>query len=399
MTRNTLQHKLDRVRAPRVHITYDTDIGDAIELKEIPFVVGVLGDFSGKADEPLPKLKDRKFIEFDWDNFNAVLGAVKPRLEFIVDDLISGEDSKLAVTLSFRHVNDFEPAQVIGQVKPLADLLERRQQLASCKTRVGKYGTELANSDSLISRQLNRILHAPEFQKLEASWRGLHYLVSQTQTSERLKIRVLNVSKHDLVKDFQHAPEFDQTSLFKKVYEEAHGTFGSAPFGALIGDYEFGRHPQDIELLVKLSEVAAATHAPFIAAASPQLFNLGSFTELVSSRDLAKIFHTVEYAKWNSFRDSEASRYVGLTVPRILMRLPYTLRPTPNPTFQFIEELDDSGRLFLWGNAAYAFGACLTNAFAKYHWCAKIRGIEGGGLIEGLPSRTFKTDQGEVALK
>ena len=206
-----------------------------------------------------------------------------------------------------------------------------------------------------------------KFQKLEASWRGLHYLVQQTETSAMLKIRVLNISKQELLRDLERAPEFDQSALLKKVYEEEYGTFGGTPFGVLIGDYEFIHHPQDVALLAKLSNIAAAAHAPFIAAASPQLFNMDSFTELSLPRDLAEIFDAVEYAKWKSFRESEDSRYVGLTVPRILLRLPYSPRPVPVETFQFTEDVDASGSLFLWGNAAYAFGACLMNAFAKYH--------------------------------
>ena len=258
----------------------------------------------------------------------------------------------------------------------------------------------IADIDVLLSRQLNEIMHAADFQKLEASWRGLHYLVQQTETSTMLKIRVLNVSKQDLLRDLERAPEFDQSALFKKVYEEEYGTFGGAPFGVLLGDYEFGRHPQDLALLEKVSNVAAAAHAPFIAAASPQLFNLDSFTELGVPRDLAKIFDTVEYAKWKSFRESEDSRYVALTLPHILMRLPYGKETVPVEGFNFEEEVDGTDHSkYLWGNAAYAMGTRITDAFAKYAWTVAIRGVEGGGLVEGLPTHTFKTDEGEVALK
>jgi type VI secretion system protein ImpC len=258
----------------------------------------------------------------------------------------------------------------------------------------------IADIDVLLSRQLNEIMHAPEFQKLEASWRGLHYLVHQSETSTMLKIRVLNVSKQDLLRDLERASEFDQSALFKKVYEEGYGVFGGEPIGTLIGDYEFGRHPQDMALLEKISNVSAAAHAPFIAAANSQLFNLDSYTELGMPRDLAKIFDTVEYAKWKSFRDSEDSRYVGLTLPHILMRLPYGPETVPVEAFNFQEDVDGKDHSkYLWGNAAYGFGARLTDAFAKYHWCAAIRGVEGGGLVEGLPTHTFKTDDGDIALK
>jgi type VI secretion system protein ImpC len=258
----------------------------------------------------------------------------------------------------------------------------------------------IADIDELLSRQLNEVMHAPDFQRLEASWRGLHYLVHQSETSTMLKLRVLNVPKNDLLRDLERASEFDQSALFKKVYEEEYGMFGGAPFGALIGDYEFGRHPQDMALLEKISNVAAAAHAPFIAAASPRLFNLDSFTELAVPRDLAKLFDTVEYVKWKSFRDSEDSRYVGLTLPHILLRLPYGQDTVPVEAFNFKEDVDGKDHSkYLWGNAAYALGTRLTDAFARYNWCVAIRGVEGGGLVEGLPAHTFMTDEGEVALK
>jgi type VI secretion system protein ImpC len=258
----------------------------------------------------------------------------------------------------------------------------------------------IADLDQLISRQLNEVMHHPEFQALEASWRGLRYLVMSSETSPMLKIKVLNVSKKDLARDLERATEFDQSALFKKVYEEEFGTFGGAPFGALIGDYEFGRHPQDLAMLEKVSNVAAAAHAPFFAAASPHMFNLDSFTDVGLPRDLSKIFDTVEYAKWKSFRDSEDSRFVGLALPHVLMRLPYGPDTVPVEGFNFKEEVDGKDHSkYLWGNAAYALGTRITDAFAKYNWCAAIRGVEGGGLVEGLPTHTFRTDDGEIALK
>ena len=260
--------------------------------------------------------------------------------------------------------------------------------------------SRIAQIDALISKQLNEVLHAPEFQKLEASWRGLHYLINKSETSTLLKIRVLNATKQELSRDLERAVEFDQSALFKKVYEEEYGMFGGAPFGALIGDYEFGKYPQDISLLEKVSNVAAAAHAPFITAANAELLALESFTQLDDPRDLAKIFETSEYAKWRSFRESEDSRYVGLCLPHILMRLPYGEATAPIEAFRFEEDVDgsDHGK-YLWGNAAYAFGTRLTEAFAKFSWCAAIRGVEGGGLVEGLPTHTFKTDEGDIALK
>jgi type VI secretion system protein ImpC len=272
--------------------------------------------------------------------------------------------------------------------------------MAVSKNTEAMINARISQIDKLISDQLNAIMHHAELQKLEGSWRGLFYLVSQSETGERLKIRVLNTTKKELLKDMEKAPEFDQSTLFKKIYEEEFGMFGGAAYGALIGDYEFGNHPQDLSLLEKVSQVAAAAHAPFISAASSQMFNLDSYTDLGQPRDLAKVFQSVEYAKWKSFRDSEDSRYVALTLPHVLMRLPYGKENVPVETFDFEEDVTGADHSkYLWGNAAYAMGARLTDAFAKFHWTAAIRGVEGGGLVQGLPVHTFKTDEGDVALK
>ena len=258
----------------------------------------------------------------------------------------------------------------------------------------------IADIDQLLTRQLNEVMHAEDFQKLEASWRGLNYLVMQSETSTTLKIKVINATKEELRRDLERAAEFDQSALFKKIYEEEYGTFGGAPFGALIGDYEFNRTSMDIALLEKVSNVAAAAHAPFISAASPELFNLDTFTDLGVPRDLAKGFESVDFAKWRSFRESEDSRYVVLAMPHVLLRLPYGPDTTPVEAFKFKEDVDGRDhKKYLWGNAAYALGTKLTDAFAKYGWCAAIRGVEGGGLVQGLPTHTFATDEGEVALK
>jgi type VI secretion system protein ImpC len=273
-------------------------------------------------------------------------------------------------------------------------------QVTISKDTEAMINSRVAQIDHLVSIQLNEILHNAQFQKLEGSWRGLKYLLSQSETSPMLKIRVMNVSKKDLLRDLQRAPEFDQSALFKKIYEEEFGVFGGDPFAAIIGDYEFSKHPEDLELLEKVSNVAAAAHAPFLSAASSQLMNMESFTQLDQPRDIAKIFDTTEFAKWKSFRQSDDSRYVGLCVPHVLMRLPYGRDTAPVDAFNYEEGVDGTDHTkYLWGNAAYAMGARLTNAFAQYGWCAAIRGVEGRGLVEGLPAHTFRTDEGDVALK
>ena len=261
-------------------------------------------------------------------------------------------------------------------------------------------GARIAALDEAVSLQLNEVLHAPEFQRLEAAWRGLNYLVMQTETSAQLKIKVMNVTKKDLHRDLTTAADFDQSELYRKVHDEGFGVLGGEPYGCLIGDFEFGRNPQDIELLEKMSNVAAAAHAPFISAADPKMFNWERFTDLANVPDIEKVFQNDAYIRWRSFRDSEDSRYVGLALPHVLMRLPYGPETVPVEEFDFREDVSGKDHdKYLWGNAAYALGARITNAFALYGWCTAIRGVEGGGLVEGLPTHTFQTDQGDIAAK
>lgn len=258
----------------------------------------------------------------------------------------------------------------------------------------------IAQLDHLISIQLSEVMHHPEFQRLEATWRGLQYLIKNSECTPMLKIRVLNVSKKELGRDLQRATEFDQSAIFKKVYEEEYGVFGGEPFAALLGDYEFTKSFEDLELLDNMSHVAASAHAPFLTAANANLLSLDSFTNLGQPRDLGKVFDTTEYAKWKGFRMSEDSRYVGMCVPHILMRVPYGKDTRTIEAFNFEEGVDGSDHSkYLWGNAAYALATRLTNAFSRYGWCAAIRGVEGGGLVEGLPTHAFRTDDGDVALK
>ena len=283
-------------------------------------------------------------------------------------------------------------------------LVERMRKVLQGDTSdiVAAIKTRIAQIDELIQLQLDEVLHEPAFQALEASWRGLHYLVDKSETGTHLKIRLLNASKADIVKDIESAVEFDQSALFKQIYEEEYGTYGGNPFSVLIGDYDFGRDPEDIATLTGISGVAAAAHAPFIAAASPELFDWSSFTEMNTPRDLAKIFETAELIKWRSFREGEDSRYVTLTLPRVMMRYPYGPKTKPVDGLNYTEQL--SGKVsehenYLWGNPAYALGARITDAFSKYRWCAAIRGAEGGGLVADLPIYTFKTDNGDITFK
>ncbi len=309
--------------------------------------------------------------------------------------------------LLYRLINDGRMARSPDQIPVAEDLLEtfleevvENDDVETSHDTITMINQRIAQLDAQISRGLNEVLHAEAFQKLEATWRGLNYLVMNTETSVSLKLRVMNVTKKDLLDDLEKAVEFDQSALFKKIYEEEYGTFGGHPYGLLVSDMEIGRHPQDMSLLEKISGVAAAAHAPLISAGSPDLFDMNSLTEIGNPRDLAKVFESTELIKWRSFRESEDSRYVSLTLPHILLRLPYGPDTVPVEEFEFVEDVDGRDHAkYLWGNAAYALGQRITDAFAKHKWCAAIRGLEGGGAVRGLPTHTFRTDEGDIALK
>lgn len=531
------QHVLDRVRPPRVQITYDVEIGDAIVKKELPFVMGVMADLSGMPEDPLPPLKMRKFVEIDRDTFADFMKGINARLAIQVKDTLGDGVDDLNAELFFKGMNDFNPISIAQQVPKLNKIYDKRVKLndllvkfegndvlqelirevvadanlkALLKTQidtvlkankqtvtadfattatgtsqttqpasasqVGGKDTKTTESnssakangddsqpapsaepareilkeifvdgklardpnaevmgcallvelltevekanltvmrspitfvekliidiDAKLSSQINEILHHPEFQALEGTWRALFYLIMNTETGTMLKIRIMNATKKELLDDLECAIEFDQSQLFKKVYEEEYGTFGGHPYSCLIGGYEFTRHPQDILLLEKLSNVAAAAHAPFIAAAHPRMFDMDSFTQLSGPRDIAKIFESTEMIKWRSFRDSEDSRYVALVMPRVLMRLPYGPDTVPVDGMDFREAIDgDDNSQFCWGNAAFVLAQRIGYSFSLYKWPSTIRGVEGGGLVEGLPAYTFKTTDGDIALK
>ena len=265
----------------------------------------------------------------------------------------------------------------------------------------------IAAIDVVMSKQLAAIMHNESFQKLEGSWRGLHYLVQNSETGAQLKLRVFNLSKRELFKDLDKAVEFDQSQAFKKIYEAEFGSPGGEPYGALIGDYEFTNHPEDIDLLTKMSQVSAAGFCPFLSAADPALLGLESFEELSKPRDLEKIFLDDSFTKWRSFRDSEDSRFVTLTMPRCLSRLPYGKNTKVVDAFDFEEvDLDEQGNSkpvphenYAWMNTSYVLGARITDSVAKFGWCTAIRGAENGGKVEGLPTHVFMADDGDKSLK
>jgi len=262
---------------------------------------------------------------------------------------------------------------------------------------------QIRQIDDLLSAQLNEIMHHEKFKKLESSWRGLRYLLSQTETSKQLKIRVMSLTKDQLADDLTAGKAemaVDRSELFRKIYQEEFNQFGGTPYGALLGDYAFDKTGPDMRLLTRVSQMAAAAHAPFIAGADPNMFGFESFTELSNVYELASAFEGTEYAQWNAFRDSEDSRYAALTAPRMLIREPYGKDSVPVKAFDFTENVSGKEHdKYLWANAAWGLGACVTRAFAQHGWCARIRGVTSGGKVDGLPTHTFETDAGDIAMK
>ncbi|MDR1334653.1 MAG: type VI secretion system contractile sheath large subunit [Holosporaceae bacterium] len=555
----SIQHVLDRIRTPRVHITYDVEIGGAFVMKELPFVIGIMADLAGMQENPLPTMKFRKFTEIDRDNFSEFMVSTNPRVAIQVKNTLGGDAENLNAELFFKHMEDFNPTSIAKQIPKLKKMYDARVRLndlvaklegndplndyigeiasdielktvlkkqidailkankqsitsdfstttgsvdgsdyqmtdgaakddedgkdkdkaadastagdassgeaksedAATDAATGTEGDAAADDsapkereilkeifingklarepsaevgacaillelllriemdkitsvknalvfvekhiyqiDSALNEQIDKIIHHPAFQEMEGTWRALYYLVMNTETSTQLKLRVMHVTKKELLDDLENAIEFDQSALFKKVYEEEYGTFGGHPYSCLVGGYEFTRHPQDIELLEKISNVAAAAHAPFITAAHPRMFDINNFSLLGGPRDLAKIFESTEMIKWRSFRDSEDSRYVALVLPRVLMRLPYGSNTLPVDGMQYEENIDgEDNSCFCWGSAAFIFAQRIGHAISLYKWPAAIRGVEGGGLVEGLPAYTFKTTDGDIALK
>jgi type VI secretion system protein ImpC len=486
MPRESLQKKLGRVRPPRVRITYQVETGDAIEIRDLPFVVGVFADLSGQPLQRPLLISQRRFVAVDRDNLDAVLRATAPRVSFTVANHLDPNGPELLVELTFQTMYDFAPDRIAGQIPVLSCVLDVRtalgnlrrtllvndrleetiaeilsdpealscareelhnlvsqrcsaiEDMRSCalasrlvaSARIGgtageeigsligwlkvlldeaamgrvtfstdvekMLGERIRTLDELLSRQMDEVMHAEPMQRLEASWRGLAYLVQQSETSSHLKIKIFNASKAELAADLEKASTVKEAAVFDRIFSESFGPGGEL-FGVFVGDFEFGRDPADVLLLEKFANIAAWWNAPFISAAAPAMFRFESFTELAGPCDLEKIFHDALYSRWHVLRRSETARYIGLCLPRVLMRIPYG-EDNPVEQYDYRESISDHAG-YLWGNAAYIFATRLTDAFARYGWCASIRGVEGGGSVEGLPFQPFRTDEGDVVSK
>ena len=316
------------------------------------------------------------------------------------EQLEAGDLSTL-LQKEFRPKTDEAKEAVERAVQTLAQQALAQTKLIS-KDVVQSIEAMIAELDRKLTEQINHILHHDDFQKLEGAWRGLHYVVSNTETDEMLKIRFMNISKQDVGKTLKRykGTAWDQSPIFKKVYEEEYGQFGGEPFGCLVADYYFDQTPPDVELLGEIARVSSAAHTPFIAGTSPTVMQMASWQELANPRDLTKIFTTPEYASWRSLRESEDSRYIGLAMPRFLARLPYGAKTNPVEEFDFEEETGAADHSkFTWANSAYAMAVNINRSFKLYGWCSRIRGVESGGALEGLPVHTFPTDDGGVDMK
>jgi len=302
---------------------------------------------------------------------------------------------------------EFKPRSDEAKSAVEAAVLTLAQQALANSTIIGKDVTKsiqamIAAIDAKLTDQVNKIIHHPDYQKLESAWRGLHYMVNNTETDENLKIRVMDISKQELAKNLKKfkGAAWDQSPMFKKIYEQEYGQFGGEPFGALVGDYHFDQSPPDVELLGEMAKIAASAHAPFITGASPNLMQMESWQELANPRDLTKIFSTPEYAGWRSLRESDDSKYIGLCMPRFLARTPYGANTNPVEEFDFEEDTAGADHnKYAWANAAYAMATNINRSYKLYGWGSRIRGIESGGAVENLPLHTFPSDDGGVDQK
>ncbi|MDO8843649.1 MAG: type VI secretion system contractile sheath large subunit [Methylicorpusculum sp.] len=314
-----------------------------------------------------------------------------------------GEVSDFSSLLNkeFKPKSDRAKQEVENAVQTLAEFVLKDTSLVSDDA-IQSIQSIIAQIDKKLTDQVNLILHHADYQKLEGTWRGLHYMVNNTETDEMLKIRVMNISKNELGKTLKKfkGTSWDQSPLFKKLYEEEFGQFGGEPFGCLMGDYYFDHSPQDVDLLGQIAQISAASHAPFITGVAPSTLQMDSWGELANPRDLTKIFSTPDYAAWRSLRDSDDSKYLGLAMPRFLSRLPYGAKTDPVEDFDFEEDTEAANsNNYTWSNAAYAMATNINRSFKLYGWCSRIRGIESGGAVEGLPVHTFPTDDGGVDMK
>jgi type VI secretion system protein ImpC len=418
---------------PRVAFSVPNHIGDS-ELLDVDITFDSLDDFSPGAVVRkvvgLDSLLEQRTLLSNLLTYMDGKVAAEQTIELLLNDrtLLERISSQVHINSLDRHKHsrdielepvyqcaDSELEPIIQEFYPKSDAARyhlKRALLTLAKLALSDYGalskdvTEtikdiIKRLDQQLTAQLNPILHHSDFQQLEGAWRGLHYLVSNTETDEMLKIRFMSLTKRELYKSVikYSGSTWNQGPLFKKIYEDEYGQFGGEPYGCLIGDYEFGYGPNDIAILSQLARIAAASHSPLITAASASVMHMDSWQEVANPQDLSKLFVTAEYASWRSLRESEDSKYLALVMPRFLARLPYEDEVNPVEEFAFKEECRDGDiESYTWCNSAYAMGVNITRAFSLYGWCARIRGMESGGNVDGLPAHIFPTDDGGIDM-
>lgn len=394
--------------APRVSFSVPNRITDAGQPTTVDLRFKTMQDFDpGHVALGIQALSPLNNVRRDLDALRSAVHA-NDRLDQALREILINRDTSKKNMLP-EEINKLATSGVLGDLEEEKTAARQWLETFSAELQadlpIASHDAEailavrIAAIDDVLSAQVSEVLHHPDFQRLEASWRGLEYLVSLPDCSS-VKVRVLNVSKKDLLRDLQRASEFDQTVVFRKVYEEEYGIFGGQPFTVLIGDYEFGYHPTDIFILQQLGCICSAAATPFIGAVHPSMFTMDDFTQLVSPRTLGKIFDQRQYAAWKAFRETQDARFVGLVLPRVLLRLPYGREGRPTDGFAYEEGVDGREHdKYLWGTAVWAFAARLASAYARYGWYSAVSGVEGGGLVSGLPTHTFVSDEGDRVLQ
>lgn len=446
----SIQKKIGRVRPPRVHITYDLETEGAIISKELPCIIGIIADLTGKRGDNMKQYSDRSFIFVDQDNFNDIMKSVQARVDLAIE--ILGEQQEISIM--FKSMEDFKPLNIIAQIDPLKKVFETRTRMSDLKTRISnsakllnaihllasgeeakldeikfqnddvkKYVAELFDEfkslltddlkeenqivttqniikslDDKINQSLDNILHNSQFQQMEATWTGLFYLVKNMEIGESLKLRVLNANFKEIYDDVNNALEFDQSFLFKKLYEEEYGTYGGNPFSVLGINFYMERNQQHFNFLHKIVESIACAHIPTVMGLDSSLFDLDSYTDLNTPRDVAKIFESPELAKFKSFRMLEDSRYVSFVLPRFMGRIPFGPNTEPIEGLNYKEDTSSHDK-FLWVNSMFAYIQRIADSFARYNWFSSVVGPENGGMVSNLPVYLYKTKDGDTLVK
>jgi type VI secretion system protein ImpC len=471
-----IQKRIGKTRSPRVQITYDLEIGDAVETVELAMKAGIIGDFSGTRDESkeFSNYKERKFIGLDADNFDEVLKSMTPRVLVVLPAI--GKNESRSIEIIFESMNDFHPSNIVKKTDFLFALYEEKRKLVDlrmkhdlnskisefldkimmdssyretiksqiatgnseelnntleslhfCHSEQTTYAYELisnylsviennsnpsingfitlnitriADIDTELALYLNAILLDPKFKQLEGSWRGVAYFLANADLSSNTQVRIFNASEDELFDDLTKAMEFDQSALFKKVYEEEYGTFGGTPFTAMIWDHHLGRTSKDFILLRKITEVMAAAHCPIFIGTSASLFDLKSFENLHQPTSITKIFASVELAEFRGFKESPDSKYATLVLPRVMARMPYNTNDLPIEGLNYVEKV--SGLVseeYTWMNAVYAYLTQVATAYSNYGWFSSICGVENGGKVDNLPLHIYKSLNGDILAK